>query len=438
MKKGISLIVLVITIIVMIILAASVVITLSNTGIINKASEATSATNLKQVEQIATLAWADAYSDGKRGEMLKEDVLAKLDEYKDAYDFDVTDKGVTVADKGTLTTTWRIEREYDNGLITKAVVTDGTVSYEIGTTVNYMPSGVGDTSYKKGWKLLGVDEVGRLLIMSSDDVTSSGVKLRWQTGYVNGLTQIQNAVNSYKDGTYGISVRSVKTEDIDNITGFDKNNFTGAFYWEIAKQLYGLGDAELMYYYNMSSVDEFDITGYGLDIILEYDNNKSAAKYSYDLNENTRTGYLSYSFSEYHYYDMQTQEFNHISVYTPGVKVAIKNTAYGYHVGGMVDRTSKIYSMLSLNSAGDDFARYWVANTNVIAYPDKTEYTMSLVNGEVLNVQSLFNSHNAEIIDENGELVSYTKPVRAVVTLDANVSLKESSSVPGTYDLEIK
>ena len=46
-KQGISLIVLVITIIVMIILAASVVLTLSNSGIINKANEAVEKTKEK-------------------------------------------------------------------------------------------------------------------------------------------------------------------------------------------------------------------------------------------------------------------------------------------------------------------------------------------------------------------------------------------------------
>ena len=65
-KEGISLIVLVITIIVMIILAASVVITLSNSGIINKASDAVSATNLAEVEQLASLTWAEEFMDGKR------------------------------------------------------------------------------------------------------------------------------------------------------------------------------------------------------------------------------------------------------------------------------------------------------------------------------------------------------------------------------------
>ena len=77
-KQGISLIVLVITIIVMIILAASVVLTLSNSGIINKANEAVEKTNIKEVEQLASLAWAEEFMAGKRGDTLKEAVLEKL------------------------------------------------------------------------------------------------------------------------------------------------------------------------------------------------------------------------------------------------------------------------------------------------------------------------------------------------------------------------
>ena len=95
-KQGISLIVLVITIIVMIILAASVVLTLSNSGIINKANEAVEKTNIKEVEQLASLAWAEEFMAGKRGETLKTAVLEKLKDYTDKYTITVTDTGVTV------------------------------------------------------------------------------------------------------------------------------------------------------------------------------------------------------------------------------------------------------------------------------------------------------------------------------------------------------
>ena len=61
-RQGVSLIVLVITIIVMIILAASVVITLSNTGIINRANKAINLTNEKQVQDLAALIWTEEYT----------------------------------------------------------------------------------------------------------------------------------------------------------------------------------------------------------------------------------------------------------------------------------------------------------------------------------------------------------------------------------------
>ena len=65
-KNGISLIVLVITIIVMVILAGAIILTLNNSGIIGKASEAVEETNLATVKEVASLAWAEAYADGVR------------------------------------------------------------------------------------------------------------------------------------------------------------------------------------------------------------------------------------------------------------------------------------------------------------------------------------------------------------------------------------
>ncbi len=105
MKKGISLIVLVITIIVMIILAASVVITLSNTGVINRASEAVDLTNEASVQDLAALIWADAYMDNKRDETLVEDVKIKLEQQgitEDKWNIIISNSGIYVAEKTTL------------------------------------------------------------------------------------------------------------------------------------------------------------------------------------------------------------------------------------------------------------------------------------------------------------------------------------------------
>ena len=102
-KKGISLIVLVITIIVMIILAATIILAINNNNVVDKAKDAVTETNYKQVQELAQTAWADAYIDGLRGETLKNEVLGKLEDYKDKYNFEVTDAGVTVSIKDETT-----------------------------------------------------------------------------------------------------------------------------------------------------------------------------------------------------------------------------------------------------------------------------------------------------------------------------------------------
>ena len=89
-KKGISLIVLVITIIVMIILAAAIIISISNSGIVNRANEAVNETNEAQLKQLVTLAWSEAF--------LKETTEVKNDAYylKEVANY-LKDNGVTDA-----------------------------------------------------------------------------------------------------------------------------------------------------------------------------------------------------------------------------------------------------------------------------------------------------------------------------------------------------
>ncbi len=99
-KNGISLIVLVITIIVMIILAATVVISLTNTNIINRANTAVNVSNEKQMQTVALTIWADAYMEGKRGDELVNEIeegLLEIDaNYKEKYDVIVSDTGVSL------------------------------------------------------------------------------------------------------------------------------------------------------------------------------------------------------------------------------------------------------------------------------------------------------------------------------------------------------
>ena len=133
-KRGISLIVLVITIIVMIILAGSIIISLSSTNIIDRANNAVSDSNLKQVQSAATWAWADAYLDTVSD--IEGYIIDKLEEQ--GID---TDKYTVVADKSgvEVSTGWLLKRTIANGKVTEVLVKKGQQIIEVGSTVNYMP-----------------------------------------------------------------------------------------------------------------------------------------------------------------------------------------------------------------------------------------------------------------------------------------------------------
>ncbi|MBQ8044408.1 MAG: hypothetical protein IJ272_09760 [Clostridia bacterium] len=100
-KHGVSLIVLVITIIVMIILAGTIILSLDDTGIIKKAQKAVDVTNEKEVQQLASLLWAEAYIEyGADAGKIEEYVLNGLTENNVStteYGVVVTAKGVTVS-----------------------------------------------------------------------------------------------------------------------------------------------------------------------------------------------------------------------------------------------------------------------------------------------------------------------------------------------------
>jgi len=103
-KKGISLIVLVITIIVMIVLAGAIILSLNNAGIIEKSNEAVDLTNLANAREFAQTKWAEAYLEtDKTQEALETYVLDELAEVgitEENYEIVVTEKGVTVNKKG--------------------------------------------------------------------------------------------------------------------------------------------------------------------------------------------------------------------------------------------------------------------------------------------------------------------------------------------------
>ena len=194
-KQGISLIVLVITIIVMIILAASVVITLSNTGVIDRASEAVDLTNEASVQDLAALTWADAYMDNLRGQDLIDEVTTKLSEQgvtETNWNITVTDTGISVTNKNSTSGTTL------GSLVTAA---------DYGKTVNYEANGVTD------WKVFYEDETnGYVYLIASEKLAYDKVPTK--------LT------DTLADGGAGATISSSTITLADNTT-----RTVGQIYW---------------------------------------------------------------------------------------------------------------------------------------------------------------------------------------------------------------
>ncbi len=130
-KKAISLIVLVITIIVMIILAATVVISLTSNGIIDKANDAVDASDKKQVEHLAALAWAEAYTAGIRDQFMLE---MEVKEALRQQGVNVNDYDITVDNTGVNMNEDTLQKNEYNFYFDKEYVCE---RYDAGTDVVY-------------------------------------------------------------------------------------------------------------------------------------------------------------------------------------------------------------------------------------------------------------------------------------------------------------
>ena len=406
-RQGISLIVLVITIIVMIILASAVVVTLSNANIIDRAGDAVDKTNIKQVEQIASIAWSEAFLEKYRGADLRDKVYETLREGGvNPYDYNitVTDKGVTVIDKekaGTLLVgPWELKITKTSGKVTKAVVTNGTVELNVGSTIDYMPGGVGDTNYTEGWKIMGADANGRLLILSNAGVTEEKVELYIRDGWVNAETILDTAAATYADGVLGISSRSIKVEDIDALTGYDKTTF----------------NVGLINEYNTTVTIEWDGSDYP-----KYTNGSVTGNFS-----------RSHKDSGFRYYDMATSSWKtSYFTTTPTEITKITNDYYGYVGADYMDTTLPAYNMIfqSRSAPYNTVETYWLNSKFINVRTDHVRFGIrSLRNGEVFDDDVYISWHY-------GNSPEYE--VRAVVTLADNVILSESQKNPGTYNIYV-
>ena len=232
-QKGITLVALIITIIVLLILAIVSIRLVMNGGIIDKSKSAVDKYSEEELQEQIKLAYSDWQLGQYTGETrtAAEFMQAKLNSiYGTGAVTNVTETEgvftVTFADGKEYTynvttgTTEKVAKWNDNGNNTFTHSKTGQ-TVEVGDTV-YYNSGVaayeGEGDNQGKWGILGVEN-GKLLIMSKENVAS--VTLRGKQDYLtDGTTKLNNACSSFKNPTYADSVRSVKVEDINKITGY--------------------------------------------------------------------------------------------------------------------------------------------------------------------------------------------------------------------------
>ena len=399
-RKGISLIVLVITIIIMIILAGSIIITLNNSGIIEKASDAVDKTNQATVKELAQVGWAEAYAKyGENLEKLEEgvkNILTQNNLDPDDYAIVVTTSGVEIQ-KG-----W-MKKDF--------TVIKGDNVLQIGDTIKYIATG---TTYNGLWKILGADDEGNLLILSSTYVDTSAWLSNDSSWFDNvndkdknlydtqqnwlGVTSLLNAkCEQYGKGAGTVGkARSIRTQDVNTITGYNP-----------------------------------DITTYGEDEVYEYGNKvtyewSENGEIKYSGTRNNKEGSADFSGSKFVWYDEKTRTFSSVKKGDMSTPLpTLTSTYYEYDASKLatIDKqtNSKAYTMLFR----DDGVGYWLAESDMVTYPNNVYFGVRAVKKEIIKHLSLWRA--------DGRTYGADAGVRAVVTLQSDITLTGSSETGWSY-----
>ncbi len=419
-KNGISLIVLVITIIVMIILAGAIILTINNSGIISRASEAVEETNLATVKEVASLAWAEAYADGVRTvedladgtkgfKTRIEEALEKNKIDVEKYQLNITTSGVEVTLKGEEKAKWVKEG---------FTVAKGDQVLKIGELVDYTATG---TDYNGGWKVLGADDEGNLLIMSAADVKSSH-RLGYDTTDTTDAEKMEEAQNDWLNGAaeldgicepygYGEGVvgkaRSITVEDVNAVTGYDPETYNSDS--GTSGEPYGSGQ----------------LWQYGNEVTYKYNGTTKPAYESA-----VKSGTLSSAHSNgFYYYNEEIKEFAHIGDLTAGtsgdVFAKLTSNEYSYYAPELTTISAtenpEAYQMIF----GNDDIYYWLASPCVSTDTNYAGFGMRYVEYGSVTSCDLWDSRGNAYCSEDG--------VRAVVTLSSDIQFTEYTANGWSY-----
>ena len=392
-KKGISLIVLVITIIVMIILAAAIIISLNNTGIISNANKAVDETNEKTVQDIANLAWGEAYANGKR---TRDELQAVIDQTlesnnisKDDYTVYATEKGVEIG-KGWLQTS------------DKKVV-KGNQVLEIGDIINYEDKAGenGTKKYTGNWAILGAED-GKILIMSTANVdmkfyNESKTLETAKAEYITLIDDLNEICEAYGTGKGAIGARSIKAEDLFSVS-------------YIYYKIYGFRKGD--------------------KVTLYWDTTSENQEYPYYEISNGKNGNLSWNHSSFIYFDGKEWKESKMPEALPTEKQKICTLTFNMYsnsAAGMgLTSSEKISNMFF------DGVSYWLAT--------RTCDNFGMSPYICFGMQFVWRSSGKDRLDRvscvrsDSSAGNRNMGVRAVITLNPDIKLSGSSDAGWTIN----
>jgi len=226
-KSGISLIVLVITIIVMIILASAIILSLRSSGIIGRANEAKTKSDIANAKEVVSLAYAEWELDNANLKGTYSDFSAYATAKLAEAGFDTDNMYVT--EDGELYTGVA-------AFFTKNNIAIGTevTGYTLNDTASYTTDGNENTydevNWIEGapqpatitrdenitWSYFGIDESGEALLLGSVTSTSSKLTLGGKGGYLNGPSALNTICDKMYTSDMGVA-RSINYDDVISI-----------------------------------------------------------------------------------------------------------------------------------------------------------------------------------------------------------------------------
>jgi len=246
-KRGISLIVLVITIVVMIILASAIILSLRSSGIIGRANEAKTKSDAATKREAAAIKLAEYELGVQMGDIdggaISANDYVKAELEKDGIDTSdmvvtaggeiqvgLSEVAVALVEAGAKIGDTVTGYVLSTATTAKTVSTDGsenTCDPEDYVETDPIPASLTrDESIT--WKYFGINEKGEALIVGSVTSTTPKITLGGKGGYLNGPSTLKTICETMYSSEMG-SARSITIEDVTRVLEYTGER--GA-YWE--------------------------------------------------------------------------------------------------------------------------------------------------------------------------------------------------------------